>query len=81
MPRVIQENLFASLQRQMDWTAGANLLKGVYNTLLKFSYVAHLPHLKVRFTLLHFSNLAQNYTGVTWLEQILLVFPVLSHQS
>ena len=33
----------------MDWTAGANLLKGVYNTLLKFSYIAHLPHLKVCF--------------------------------
>ncbi|WAR09253.1 UNC80-like protein [Mya arenaria] len=34
------------LKRKVDWTAGANLLKGVFLTLKKFPYIAHLPHLK-----------------------------------
>ncbi|XP_052242651.1 protein unc-80 homolog isoform X2 [Dreissena polymorpha] len=34
------------LKRKVDWTAAANLLKGVFLTLKKFPYLAHLPHLK-----------------------------------
>ena len=40
-------------QRQVDWTASANLLKSVYNTLLRFPYIAHLPHLKVTYFIVH----------------------------
>ncbi|XP_052063828.1 protein unc-80 homolog [Mytilus californianus] len=36
----------SSLRRQADWDAAANLLKGVFLTLRKFQYIAHLPHLK-----------------------------------
>ncbi|XP_074657337.1 protein unc-80 homolog [Tubulanus polymorphus] len=36
----------AVLRRQLDWDSAANLLKGVYLTLLRYKYVAHLPHLK-----------------------------------
>ncbi|GFO03526.1 unc-80-like protein, partial [Plakobranchus ocellatus] len=32
--------------RPLDWEAAANILKGVYQTLRKFSFVALLPHLK-----------------------------------
>ncbi|XP_021380201.1 protein unc-80 homolog isoform X3 [Mizuhopecten yessoensis] len=35
-----------ALRRQADWDAAANLLKGVFLTLKKFQYIAHLPHLK-----------------------------------
>ncbi|XP_076436361.1 protein unc-80 homolog isoform X3 [Babylonia areolata] len=35
-----------ALRRQMDWEAAANILKGVYQTLKKFAYIAYLPHLK-----------------------------------
>ncbi|XP_055887561.1 protein unc-80 homolog isoform X2 [Biomphalaria glabrata] len=35
-----------ALRRQLDWEAAANILKGVYQTLRKFSFVALLPHLK-----------------------------------
>ncbi|XP_036354476.1 protein unc-80 homolog isoform X2 [Octopus sinensis] len=33
-------------ERQIDWEAAANLLKGVYLTLRKHSFIAHLSHLK-----------------------------------
>ncbi|KAK7491630.1 hypothetical protein BaRGS_00017083 [Batillaria attramentaria] len=35
-----------ALRRQVDWEAAANILKGVYQTLKKFAYIAYLPHLK-----------------------------------
>ncbi|KAK6194683.1 hypothetical protein SNE40_000272 [Patella caerulea] len=34
------------LRRQMNWDAASSILKGVYCTLRKFPYIAHLPHLK-----------------------------------
>ncbi|GAB6032279.1 hypothetical protein CHUAL_010920 [Chamberlinius hualienensis] len=34
------------IRRNTDWDAAANLLKGIYLTLSKHPYVAHLPHLK-----------------------------------
>ena len=37
----------SALRRQLDWEAAANILKGVYQTLKKFSFIAHLPHLRV----------------------------------
>ncbi|ESO92838.1 hypothetical protein LOTGIDRAFT_232936 [Lottia gigantea] len=36
----------SGLRRQMNWDAAASILKGVYCTLRKFPYIAHLPHLK-----------------------------------
>ncbi|XP_042207937.1 protein unc-80 homolog isoform X3 [Homarus americanus] len=36
-----------SIRRLTDWGAAANLLKGVYTTLSKYPYIAHLPHLKM----------------------------------
>lgn len=35
------------LQRHTDWNAAATLLKGLFLTLSKFPYIAHLPHLKL----------------------------------
>ncbi|XP_064639472.1 protein unc-80 homolog [Lineus longissimus] len=35
-----------SLRRHLNWDCAANLLKGVYLTLTKYQYIAHLPHLK-----------------------------------
>ncbi|KAF0286806.1 Protein unc-80 [Amphibalanus amphitrite] len=34
------------IRRHTDWVAAANLLKGVYTTLCKYPYIAHLPPLK-----------------------------------
>ncbi|CAE1324419.1 UNC80 [Acanthosepion pharaonis] len=34
------------VRRQVDWEAAANLLKGVYLTLRKHNFIAHLTHLK-----------------------------------
>ncbi|CAL4091464.1 unnamed protein product, partial [Meganyctiphanes norvegica] len=34
------------IRRMTDWSAAANLLKGVYTTLAKYPYIAHLPILK-----------------------------------
>ena len=34
-------------QRHLDWDSAAYMLKGVYSTLSRFLFVAHLPHLKV----------------------------------
>ena len=34
-------------QRVVDWGAASGLLKGVYSTLAKYPYIAHLPHLKM----------------------------------
>ncbi|XP_071534011.1 protein unc-80 homolog isoform X8 [Panulirus ornatus] len=36
-----------SIRRLTDWGAAASLLKGVYTTLSKYPYIAHLPHLKM----------------------------------
>ncbi|KAL3872189.1 hypothetical protein ACJMK2_040132 [Sinanodonta woodiana] len=36
----------STLRRKTDWDAAGNLLKGVFLTLKKFPYIAHLPHLK-----------------------------------
>ncbi|XP_066978451.1 protein unc-80 homolog isoform X1 [Macrobrachium rosenbergii] len=36
-----------SIRRLIDWAAAANLLKGVYTTLSRYPYIAHLPHLKM----------------------------------
>ncbi|XP_059153938.1 protein unc-80 homolog isoform X2 [Physella acuta] len=36
----------SALRRQLDWEAAANILKGVYQTLRKFTFVAIFPHLK-----------------------------------
>ncbi|XP_063871430.1 protein unc-80 homolog isoform X10 [Scylla paramamosain] len=36
-----------SIRRLTDWGAAASLLKGVYSTLSKYPYIAHLPHLKM----------------------------------
>ncbi|KAL3209052.1 hypothetical protein MRX96_009567 [Rhipicephalus microplus] len=35
-----------AIRRLVDWDAARNLLKGVYMTLYKHPYIAHLPHLK-----------------------------------
>ncbi|KAM7300742.1 protein unc-80 homolog [Ixodes scapularis] len=35
-----------AIRRLVDWEAARNLLKGVYMTLFKHPYIAHLPHLK-----------------------------------
>ncbi|XP_042889771.1 protein unc-80 homolog isoform X4 [Penaeus japonicus] len=36
-----------SIRRLIDWGAAASLLKGVYTTLSKYPYIAHLPNLKM----------------------------------
>ncbi|KAL4233067.1 Protein unc-80 [Mactra antiquata] len=41
-----------NLKRKCDWDAAANLLKGVFLTLKKFPYIAHLPHLKTLINIL-----------------------------
>ncbi|KAK4295652.1 hypothetical protein Pmani_031795 [Petrolisthes manimaculis] len=37
----------SSIRRSTDWGAAGNILKGVYSTLSKYPYIAHLPHLKM----------------------------------
>ena len=44
--RICLNDLFFFEQRLVDWDAAKNLLRGVYLTLYKHPYVAHLPHLK-----------------------------------
>jgi hypothetical protein len=36
----------ASIRRNTNWTAASDLLKGVYETLLKCPYIAHFQYLK-----------------------------------
>lgn len=36
----------ASIRRNTDWDAASDLLKGVYETLLKCPYIAHFQYLK-----------------------------------
>ncbi|XP_071097692.1 protein unc-80 homolog [Haliotis cracherodii] len=59
-----------ALRRQTDWEAAANILKGVYLTLRKFLYIAHLPHLKTLVSVLisillsgssSFSSMSDNF--------------------
>lgn len=44
---VLQVTGDSTIQRLTDWGAAASLLKGVYTTLSKYPYIAHLPHLKM----------------------------------
>ncbi|KAF2352742.1 hypothetical protein FHG87_016501 [Trinorchestia longiramus] len=37
----------SSIRRHTDWNAAAALLKGLFLTLSKFPFIAHLPHLKL----------------------------------
>ena len=36
----------ASIRRNTDWDAASDLLKGIYETLLKCPYIAHFQYLK-----------------------------------
>nr|XP_012136202.1 PREDICTED: protein unc-80 homolog isoform X1 [Megachile rotundata] len=40
----------ASIRRNTDWTAANDLLKGVYETLARCSYIAHFQNLKTLLT-------------------------------
>ncbi|XP_043793963.1 protein unc-80 homolog isoform X2 [Apis laboriosa] len=40
----------ASIRRNTDWTAASDLLKGVYETLVKCPYIAHFQYLKALLT-------------------------------
>ncbi|XP_071051603.1 protein unc-80 homolog isoform X3 [Onthophagus taurus] len=35
-----------SIRRNTDWDAAAGLLKGIYDTMLKYSYIMHWQHIK-----------------------------------
>lgn len=35
-----------SLQRNTDWDAAAGLLKGIYDTMMKYPYIMHWQHIK-----------------------------------
>ncbi|XP_061939232.1 protein unc-80 homolog isoform X8 [Apis cerana] len=40
----------ASIRRNTDWAAASDLLKGVYETLVKYSYIANFQYLKALLT-------------------------------
>ncbi|RUS69726.1 hypothetical protein EGW08_022512 [Elysia chlorotica] len=69
----------SSLRRPLDWEAAANILKGVYLTLRKFSFVALLPHLKTLVNILITILLSSTGTGCLLPES--LINPGSSHRG
>ncbi|XP_022249198.1 protein unc-80 homolog isoform X2 [Limulus polyphemus] len=51
-----------TIKRLVDWEAARSLLKGVYLTLYKHTYIAHLPHLKSLTAVCQGILLGDNYT-------------------
>ncbi|GFR73733.1 Unc-80-like protein [Elysia marginata] len=69
----------SALRRPLDWEAAANILKGVYLTLRKFSFVALLPHLKTLVNILITILLTSTGTGSLLPES--LINPGSSHRG
>uniref|UniRef100_T1IVG6 Uncharacterized protein n=1 Tax=Strigamia maritima TaxID=126957 RepID=T1IVG6_STRMM len=57
----------AAIRRNIDWDAAASLLKGVYQTLARHPYIAHLPHLKA--LIIVCQSIILGDTGVQFVEE------------
>lgn len=42
----IFNNISIAFQRNTDWDAAAGLLKGIYDTMMKYPYIMHWQHIK-----------------------------------
>lgn len=56
----------ASIRRNTDWAAASDLLKGVYETLLRCPYIAHFQYLKTLLNTcqVNIGNVTFDLTGV-----------------